>query len=584
MHGVALVASSRLDVLWLDADFSVNTSSFNDATLEEARELPVGALLTPPVAVTLGQNRLAVFGIGRNYSMDHWVYDASAPLGTRWSGPESLGAGFCSTPAAVSTGDNRIDLFALGPDRGMLHSAWTNSRWSSWEELGGGFTSMPVVLPAGLGAFDIFARGLDFQVYRGHWTPGTPPDWEPLGGGLLGEPAAASAPAAVRVRNGTLVFITTADGSISYTEFDGTVWKPWTSMGPARAQTADGDAVTFISEPVAVALYPSLDTPDVGPIASIGLTGAVTGLPPSLISHRTRVHVFAVGSDNALWTKRLDGTGWHPPGNWGSLGGSFACAPSVVVRTHAKSPMTAPPDYLSMAAPFLDGTVHRWSFDPTPSPVAPDGTFSEDQPPRPTFRLPTRYTFAVDNVHIDDTRSVVDDTDVGITVLKVGNWPLQSTTFNIGDVNNGDHQLGGRLAITRTVELCEPIIYTYSIVNNHDSGDLATVSGVIVKGVGDWINDLLKGGSSSLSGSFFGAGVISWLADKLVGWAFGGCDGLVAAEAIVYETGLKVQHQITDHGSGTPRRFATSTRNLRGDAPSGCNSSSYLIYTSITQA
>jgi hypothetical protein len=73
------------------------------------------------------------------------------------------------------------------------------------------------------------------------------------------------------------------------------------------------------------------------------------------------------------------------------------------------------------------------------------------------------------------------------------------------------------------------------------------------------------------------------MADRLVGWAFGGCDGLVAAEAIVYPDGQQVQQQITSHGTGVPRTFETSTRNLTDNPPFSCNSSSYLIYTSITQ-
>ncbi len=568
-------------MLWLDNNFSLNIASFNDATLDEARVVPPGTLISPPVAVTVGQERLAVFGLGPDYSLNHWMYDGSAPLGTRWSADESLGAGFCSTPAAVSAGDNRIDLFALGPDRGMLHTVWNGSGWIDWQELGGGFTSMPVVLPAGPQAFDIFARGLDFLVYHAHWIPGAPADWQPLGGGLLSEPAAASAPAAVRVRDGIMVFVTAADGTIGYSEFDGTAWAPWASMGPAQA-AGKTDAVTFISEPVAVAVYPSVDTPGTGPVIPPGQTAPVASLPPSLISQRTRVHVFAVGSDNALWAKTLDHTGWQPAGDWGSLGGSFACAPSVVGTGHAISPLQAPPDYLALAAPGTDGTVHRWSFDPTPTPISPVGAWTEDQPPHPVFRLPSLYTFAVDNVHIDNTRALHNDTDLAVATLKIGNWPLRSVTFNMQDVNNGDHLLDDRLALTGIVEPCEPVIYTYTIVNNHQSGDEATVTGVIIKGLENWVNDLLKSALPQPLGSLAGAGIAA-LADRLVGWAFGGCDGLVAAEAIVYADGQKVQQQITSHGTGVPRKFETSTRNLNDNPPFGCHSSSYLIFTSITQ-
>jgi len=71
MQGVALVPSSRLDVLWLDNNFSLNIASFNDATLDEAQVVPPGTLISPPVAVTLGQEQLAVFGLGPDYSLNH---------------------------------------------------------------------------------------------------------------------------------------------------------------------------------------------------------------------------------------------------------------------------------------------------------------------------------------------------------------------------------------------------------------------------------------------------------------------------------------------------------------------------------
>jgi hypothetical protein len=586
MHGVALVPSSRLDVVWLDDDFALNLGGFDEETLDEARALPPGALISPPVAVALGEHRLDVFGIVEGGALNHWVYDASAPIETRWSSDvEVVGVGFSSTPAVVASED-RIDLFALGGDLGMLHTAWNGSTWTALERLGGGFTSLPVVLPAAAGAFDIFARGLDFVVYHARWAPGAPADWRRLGGGLLGEPSAASAPAVVRVRNGALVFVTGTDGAIWYVECDGSVWKPWRSLGHAHAHARGADAVTFISEPVAVALYPNSEIlAPTGPIAQAGATGPATSPPPALISSRTRVDVFGVGSDSALWQKTLDHAGWRPAKDWAALGGSFACAPSVVAPARPLVIGAAPPARFAMAAPFTDGTVHRWRFDPTPTALAPAGAWSEDQPPRPAFRLPSRYTFAVDSVQIGETRSQHNDTDLAIATLSVGNWPLQSIAFDMEDVDNGAHPLDERLAITRVAELCEPVVFTYSIVNSHDSEEAATVTAIVIKGIDDFVNDLLKESLESIPvfGNVLGAG-FGWLADRLVGFAFGGCDGLVAAEAIPYATGSEVQGQLAAHGAGTPRKFATSTRNLRDDFPADCRASSYLVVTSITRS
>ena len=44
------------------------------------------------------------------------------------------------------------------------------------------------------------------------------------------------------------VFVVAADQAIWFTWFDGKVWKPWSSLGG-----------TFISEPVAFALFPLID-------------------------------------------------------------------------------------------------------------------------------------------------------------------------------------------------------------------------------------------------------------------------------------------------------------------------------------
>ena len=105
-----------------------------------------------------------------------------------------------------------------------------------------------MVLPAGPDTFDIFARGPDFLIYHSELTAGGHSDWAALGGGLLREPIAASAPAAVRMNNVLYVFVVAADQAIWFTWFDGKVWKPWSSLGG-----------TFISEPVAFALFPPID-------------------------------------------------------------------------------------------------------------------------------------------------------------------------------------------------------------------------------------------------------------------------------------------------------------------------------------
>ena len=355
MRGVILIPSEKQDILWLDSDFSMDHISWTDldASPAEARELPGGTFTSPPAGVALAPNELHVFGLGLDYAVYHKIYDATASFGHQWSPNwDNLGGDLTSTPVVLSTAQHHIDLFGLGPDQGMLHRSWNGSAWSDWDELGGGFTSQPIILPTGSGAFDIFARGLDFMLYHANWKPGTATDWSPLGGGPLVAPTAASAPAAVRVHNAIFVFVAGADGSIWYIQFDGKVWKPWASLGPAYRATADKDAVTFVSEPVVAAFFPQSDvvagTGDGGVFTTGNVPSGATGSgpPPPVppVSARTRLDVFAVGADRALWHKWLDHHGWHgenpgggETGNWSrDPGGSLACAPSIFAPNREK--------------------------------------------------------------------------------------------------------------------------------------------------------------------------------------------------------------------------------------------------------
>ncbi len=643
MHGVALVPSDRLDMLWLDPNFAMNYHTWKDMDLI-AGSPPTnlgGTFTSPPVAVALGQDRLDVFGLGLDYALYHKVHAAAAPVGQQWSANwENLGGNFTSTPVVVSTADNRIDLFGLGPDQGMLHRAWHGSvvtgisplpdagKWSDWDELGGGFTSLPAVLPAASGAFDLFARGLDFMVYHATWTPGAPADWQLLGGGLLGEPPAASAPAAVKVHSRTFVFVTGADGLVWYVVFDGKVWKPWMSLGPANRTTADQDAVTFISEPVAVALFPESDIiVDPGHITTSGTTGAVATQPPSLVSERTRVDVFAVGSDKQLWQKTLDHEGWHghkapdghDTGNWKLFGDSFACAPSIVAPTHGATMFVPPPPRFSLVEPRTDGKIHRWRFDPTPTTFSPDGEWIELAPidapfHPPAFRLPSYYVFSIDKMQVDRIRSDSRDTDQTTVTLKVGNWPTLLKSYKTDPVYqkglidlathiiyDGIYSFGSNFTYEPVIlELCEPVVLACSIVNTGDPDRIGNgISAAMVKGTEDFVNDVAKKlvnpkspegsgivvalGSATILGSLLGAAIAVAL-EELVTWLLTGCDGLVAAQMIPYRRGRDLQDQIALHG--VQGKVTGSVQCLASpDDSSGplCNDSSYTVFSSIAE-
>jgi hypothetical protein len=614
MHGVALVPSSRLDMLWLDNNFAMNYHTWKDMDLVPGSP-PTnlgGTFTSPPVAVALGQNRLDIFGLGLDYALYHKVHAPTAPVGKQWSPNwENLGGNFTSTPVVVSTADNRMDLFGLGPDQGMLHRAWHGSamggtsplpdpgKWSDWDELGGGFTSLPAVLPTGSGAFDIFARGLDFMVYYTTWTPGTPAVWQLLGGGLLGEPSAASAPAAVRVRYGTFVFVAGANGAIWYALFDGKVWKPWVSLGPAHRATANKDAVTFISEPVAVTLIPESDIiVDPGTITTSSTIDAAASQPPSLITKRTRVDVFGVGSDNQLWQKTLDHEGWHgeitqghDTGNWNLFGESFACAPSIVAPTHGKTVTAMPPPRFSLAEPSTDGKIHRWIFDPTPTALSSVGAWNEDDAPifRPTFRLPSYYVFSIDRMQVDSIMSDQTDSDSTTVTLKIGNWPPLSKAFRIDPVfqkgavdaiNNkvydGAYSFGTNLTYDPVVvEMGEPVTLVYSILN---TGSPNKVQTILLKATEDYVNDLAKEAVGDLLGSILGAAFGTFL-----DWLNTSCDGVVAVATYTYDKGRDVQDQIVLHGA--QEKYTGSTQFLSSSQSEGplCSNSNYTVFSTIAE-
>jgi hypothetical protein len=527
----------------------------------------------------------------------------------------------------------------------MLHRAWTGSGWTGWHELGGAFTSLPIVLPSSSGAFDIFARGLDFQIYHANWKPNAVPDWVPVGGSLLGAPTAASPPAAVRVPNGMFLFVTATDGAVWTTTFDGRAWKPWGSLGPAQRPKPTPNIVdlknipnviTFTSEPDATALFPAtVLTPTDGGIIDSGAADASAGTeigppqPAPVDLTHLRVDVFAVGSDNALWHKWLDKDGWHgetetdasnnvkETGNWlqvvstqpdgPQVTSSCACIPSLVASHRAPKVTAMPPIDIKMVEPGPGGEIHLLAFD---------GTNWTSWEHGPHFILPSYYTFSIDSVQIDALRSAEDfglgsDTDIATASLSVGKWPIKTATFDLGDVSTGGHALYNLTFGPIIIELCEPAVLTYSIVNSGNKDVAGTLKNIILKGGEDYVNDVMKslaapdpttidffgadfvtnvGGGATIFGSLLGAGVgvaIDYvvgdlLLTPLLNFVFADCDGVVAAEPIGYQKGRDLQRLIANTGS--QQKYQSFTRHLGSDSKEGCGGNSdYTVYWSIVQ-
>jgi hypothetical protein len=551
MRGVVLVPSNRSDILWLNENLAMNYTDWNnidgawptDPATPGVFDNLGGRFTSPPAAVALGADRLEVFGLGTDYALYHKSYNVQADAtGQHWTPTwENLGGNFTSTPVAVSPTNDQVDLFGLGLDQGMVHGTRTGTAWSGWEELGGCFTSPPVVLPAGPDSFDIFARGADFLIYHAQLTATGLSDWAPLGGGLLREPIAASAPAAARVRNQLYVFVVAADQATWYTQFDGKVWKPWSSLSGS-----------FISEPVVIALFPASDV---------------------VMRHPFRIDVFAVhAGDHALWHGWLDDQGWHgwdPPGTLPE--GTFACAPGIVAPDRAHTVTSVPPAHFRVVEPDLDGTIHLRRFDGT--------TWTRwDHGPR--YRLPSTYLFTVDSFDVTDTMAAHNDTDLAAATLGVGSWPPQSLSHLIDGVNNGNHPLFTNLQFgPATVELCEPVMLSWSIANSNDSDTESFVVSALIKATEDVVNDVLKDAVpvlGSIGGAIFAAAL-----DYGLGFALGGCNGIVAVGATPHYPNGRVLQQAVLQSSGG--RLTGAVPYEGTNSRFGCGNSHYAINWSISQ-
>ena len=627
MKGAVITPINQVEmaVLYLDRNFAMNFVTWNSLTGNQSSgnffPKNLGGVFTSAPAVTATANdRIDVFGLGTDYSVYHKTWTRAPTGADQWTPDwENLGGNFTCVPVVTSSGGNRIDLFGLGVDQTMLHRMWNGSTWSEWDELGGAFTSPPVVLPGtATGTFEIFGRGLDFLVYHATWKPGTVTRWEALGGGLLGEPIAMSVPAAVRAGENMFVFVTGLEGAIWYTIFDGLQWKPWSSMGVVLTQAEGyaaglGGAINFVSEPVATAFFA---TSQIGTGVGSG-TVSTTGGPPSSyaqprgpIGPDMRVDVFGVGTYNgflkgsSLWHKWLDDKGWHgakdadgsDTGEWERVNGSWACAPSICAPNHARIIGAMPPVRFYATEPNYDGMVHSVEYD---------GFAWTSFDKGPQFRLPSYIKFSLDKFEIDNTRSIHNDTDLVWASYSAGKWPTQQDTSNQGDVNNGTYQLYVKFSPV-AVELCEPLVFVYMIVNSGNSDVSGTVFSAMQKGGEDYVNDLLKslvspddsavigavtvlaeaGGGPTIVGSLIGAAAGIILDDYLnmvYGLIFKDCDGTVASETVGFQNARNLQALIRSQGAGgTYSPPATVHHNL--DAPSGCRHSLYKTFWSATEA
>jgi hypothetical protein len=140
---------------------------------------------------------------------------------------------------------------------------------------------------------------------------------------------------------------------------------------------------------------------------------------------------------------------------------------------------------------------------------------------------PTRFRFTLENIHIDNTRALGNDTDIVAAVVTINGKQTAAVSRDIGDVNNGDHAVGVQL----TAEVTDPgtpVKFCFAVTNSGFDRSAAAVSKAALDRISGVCKDIITGA--------FGFGKVWEEADKLVrftnGLIFVDCDGPVAAEMV----------------------------------------------------
>jgi len=214
------------------------------------------------------------------------------------------------------------------------------------------------------------------------------------------------------------------------------------------------------------------------------------------------------------------------------------------------------------------------------------------------------YAFALEQFHIDNTRSRHEDTDTVAFGLRVGHRAEQVKTLSAGDVNNGDH--GTNLVFDSVLigNADTPVVMSYQIFNGDTGGlrvDLPDMNNDLADRVVEAIEQAPEQASPSdytdwpASGSpdngdanpdngdinFEDASWIKVLEFFAIGsFIFPDCDGFVAIGTI----GLRRRdwdEQISAAGGSTYRK---TIRYPGTNSPAGCGSNSdYTVTWSATR-
>jgi len=168
----------------------------------------------------------------------------------------------------------------------------------------------------------------------------------------------------------------------------------------------------------------------------------------------------------------------------------------------------------------------------------------------------------MDQFRIDNTRALHNDTDVVAVSLKVGDRAY-TLTKPMGDVNNGNHDVGLEFTAVQIDDPKTTITLNFTIVNGGNNA--AKIEEELKKG----LDKLGMQGGQVLGVPDLAITALMTGVDVALAALFSGCDGTVAADSLAAER--------SDFDSLIPAngRVITHTKFYPGsDSPDGCGNNS----------
>ena len=215
----------RLDVFAVGTDGSVQTVAFDGASWGGLTQLGSNAIAAGPAVVSWGPGRIDLFVRGTDNRLYTKSWNGSAWIGYTGLGDES----FVGAPAAVSWGAKRIDVFVQGTDGRLYTKSWNGSSWSGYTLLGAEtFVGNPSVVSWGANRIDVFVRGTDDRLYTKFWDGTWWSAYVGLGGETIASPPVPVCWGPDRID----VFVRGTDDRLYTKSWDGTKWSGYTGLGP----------------------------------------------------------------------------------------------------------------------------------------------------------------------------------------------------------------------------------------------------------------------------------------------------------------------------------------------------------------